>query len=194
MALMPQNIPREHKDGLCESTRQPVSFGPTSGHLRADNCPMIVVTYGDPWETDPCDLLPPDAFHAADETPTDRRLLRSRFGLLEENTGKNSSAVRSRILSCTAGWPTPPTSREFFLALRDASPSSRQKTVIRAWLAEATYQEIMLAWLEEAFSWRELVVAVHRVGYQRNDLNRYLNQFAKSEAERVLECPSQPSI
>ena len=188
------DIRREHEDRARENARQSDSPGPASRHLPANNRPMIVIKYGDPWETDPCNLLPPDAFHTADETPTDRRSLRSRFGLPEGSTGENSSAVRSRFVSCTAGWPTPPTSEEFYLAVQAAAPSSRQKAVIRAWLAEATYQEIMLAWLEEAFSWRELVAAVHRVGYQPYGLNRYLNQFAKPEAERVLECQPQPLI
>ncbi len=154
----------------------------------------IVVTFGDPWETEPCELLPPKDFHDAAGTPIDRRMLRSRFGVSEEGTGPNSSAIRSRFMSCTAGWPTPPTSKELYLAVRAENPSPRQKTVIRAWLAEATYQEIIRAWMEEAFSWRDLVAAVHRVGHRHNGLNRYLNQFARFEAKHPLECPPQPSI
>ena len=194
MASKLENVRREHGDRACKSARRSGSHRRADRRLPVGGRPPIVVKYGDPWETDPCTLLPSDAFHAPGESPTDRRSLRKRFGLPEESTKKNSSAVRSRFLSCTAGWPTPPTSREFYLAVREATPSSRQKAVIRAWLAEATYQEIMLAWLEEAFSWRELVAAVHRVGYHHHGLNRYLNQFAKPEVKRVLDCPPQPSI
>ena len=189
-----KNTRRKQNNRVRENTRQGGFSVPIGRHLYAENRPTIVVTYGDPWDTEPCLLLHPDDFHGADETPTDRRELRSRFGLSEEDTGKNSSAVRSRFMSCTAGWPVPPTSEDLYIALRADEPSSRQKAVTRTWLAEAAYREIMLAWLEEAFSWRELVAAVHRVEYQRNDLNRYLNQFAKSKAERSPECLSRPSI
>ena len=187
MTSMPQKNVTELERPVCVSARQAVSEPKRKNK-------KIAVTYGDPWETEPCDLLPPNEFHAADESPTDRLMLRSRFGVPDENTGPNSSAVRSRFISCTAGWPTPPTSSEFFLALQAEDPSSRQKAVVRAWLAEATYQEIILAWLEEAYSWQDLVAAVHRVGYRHNGLNRYLNQFAKREAKQALECLPQPSF
>lgn len=193
MASLSRNTRREHDEPMRDNTRQVGLPAPIGGHFPTENGPTITVSYGDPWETEPCALLPPGDFHAACETPTDRRALRSRFGFPDESTGRNSSTVRSLFMSCTAGWPIPPTSEEFYLALRADEPSSRQKAVIRTWLAEAAYGEIMLAWVEEAFSWRELVAAVHRIGYRRNDLNRYLNQFAKSERERSPECPSRPS-
>ena len=108
----------------------------------------------------------------------------------EASTGPNSATVGSRFMSCGAGWPTPPTAKEFYFAVRAEQPGLRQRVVVRAWLREATYQEIMLAWLEEAFSWRILVAAIHRLKYQSNGLNRYLNQFAKPATERTYECPA----
>ena len=99
----------------------------------------------------------------------------------EASTGQNSASVRARLLSCTAGWPSPPTAAELYHALRSERPSPREATVIRAWLREATYSEILLAWVEEAYSWRDLVAAIHRVGFRRNGLNRHLNRFAKPE-------------
>ena len=193
MSSIRQNNVSEQGNQVWGSTEQRVS---ARAGMPAYKGPLreIVVTYGDPWETEPCELLPPDDFDDAAGTPIDRRTLRSRFGESEEDTGPDSSAVRSRFMSCTAGWPVPPTSGEFYLAVQAEDPSSRQKTVIRAWLAEATYREIIRAWMEEAFSWRDLVAAVHRVGYCSNGLNRYLNQFARCEAKRSVECLPQPSI
>ena len=135
----------------------------------------IAVTYGDP-----CDLLPPEAFHADGETPTDRHAIRSACGLPEDAAKERIAAVEARFFSCTAGWREPPTSEEFYHAVRASAPTPRQKHVIEAWLSEAEHCEILRAWLEEAYSWRDLVGAMHRIGYRRNELGRYLNQFAKT--------------
>lgn len=140
----------------------------------------ISVTYGDPWHLEPCDLLPPEAFHADGETPTDRQAIRAACGLQEDGTKERSAAVHARFFSCTAGWRTPPTSEEFYHAVQACAPTPRQKHVIEAWLSEAEQGEILRAWLEEAYSWRDLVAAMHRIGYRRNELSRYLNQFAKA--------------
>ena len=142
--------------------------------------PRIAVTYGDPWHLEPCDLLPPEAFHAEEDTPTDRHAIRAACGLPEDATKERSAAVHAKFFSCTAGWRTPPTSEEFYHAVRAAPPTPRQKHVIEAWLHEAEHWEILRAWLEEAYSWREIVAAMHRTGYRRNELSRYLNQFAKA--------------
>ena len=138
------------------------------------------ISYGDPWETEPCDLLPPEAFHGPGESPTDRRSLRERLGVDEAATGPNSEAVRSRFASCTAGWPRPPTAAELYDAIRAERPSDRQHVVVDAWLREASCGDIVRAWLEEAYSWRELAAAIHRTGHRRHCLNRCLNQFAAS--------------
>ena len=135
------------------------------------------VIFGDP-EDRPCDLLPPEAFPAPDEIRPDPEL-RRRGGTPDDETGPDSRAVYRRFLSSCAGWPHPPTPREFYEALREANPSRRQRAVLRTWFREATNSEILWGWIEEAYTWPMLVAAIHRTGYRRNALSHYLNGFAK---------------
>ncbi len=143
----------------------------------------IEVRFGDPLDVSPCELLPEEAFDGPGESATDRAAIRRTFGFDEKHTGPNSSAVRSRFFSCTAGWPEPPTPGEFYRAVRDPRPSPRARAVLHAWVNEATDGEIVRAWIEEAYSWRELVAAVHRIGHRRNRINRLLNRFARARPD-----------
>ena len=161
----------------------------------------INITYGDPEVAGACDLLPAGAFHRDGESSGVRRGIREATGWPEIGTGKpwqpqsstnllgpHSHTVRSRFFSCTAGWHKPPTAEEFHEAVQacqkpvaDGQPvpvTPRQQEIIRTWLREAEPGEMVLAWLEEAYEWRELVAAAHVVGYYRNELNYFLNQFA----------------
>ena len=137
----------------------------------------VRVDYGDEVES-PCELLPETAFRTDDEIRVDRPALRATYGVSGDEIGPNSATVRGRLFSCTAGWPHPPESADLYEALRAESPTPRQSSVIRAWLQEATLVEIMLAWIEEVYSWRVLVRAIHRLGHRDPRLNRYVNQFA----------------
>ena len=139
--------------------------------------PRVEVFYGDEVESR-CDLLPETAFRTDRETRVDKPALRAMYGVSGDELGPNSATVRSRLFSCTAGWPQPPGPADLHEALRAENPTPRQASVIRAWLQEATLVEIMLAWIEDAYSWRVLVRAIHRLGYRDPRLNRYLNQFA----------------
>ena len=145
--------------------------------VRAQPALLIPVVYGDEDER-PCALLPEAAFRSDSETTADRPALRAMYGASDDEVGPNSATVRWRFFSCTAGWPDPPGSADLYDALRAETPTSRQASVIRAWLQEATIQELTLAWVEEAYSWRLLARAVHRLGHKDPRLNRYLNQFA----------------
>ena len=135
------------------------------------------VVFGDP-EDRPCDLLPPEAFPTPEDVRPDPGL-RRRGGTPDEETGPNSHAVYWRFFSSCAGWPVPPTPREFYDAIREENPSRRQRAVLRTWFREATNSEILWGWIEEAYTWPMLVAAVHRIGYHRNALNHYLNGFAR---------------
>ena len=149
-----------------------------TGRKAATVIPRVEVVYGDEVES-PCDLLPETAFRADHETPrVDRPALRAMYGVSGDELGPNSATVRGRLFSCTAGWPQPPGAADLYESLRAEKPTPRQASMVRAWLQEATLVEIMLAWIEEAYSWRILVRAMHRLGYRDPRLNRYLNQFA----------------
>ena len=64
--------------------------------------------------------------------------------------------------------------------------TSRQASVIRAWLQEATIQELTLAWVEEAYSWRLLVRAVHRLGHKDPSAEPLSEPVRRSEAGRIV--------
>lgn len=137
----------------------------------------LEVIYGEPQDR-PCDLLPPEAF----PTPADIRpdaALRRQGGVPDEETGPDCHVVYWRFFSSCAGWPRPPTPREFYEAIREENPDRRQRAVLRTWFREATNREILRGWIEEAYTWPMLVAAIHRIGYRRNRLSHYLNGFAK---------------
>ena len=184
MLEQPRNEEQAAEPSLSNELPSSERFAPYGKRIASEAArgvdPRIAVTYGDPWHLEACELLPPEAFHADGESPTDRHAIRAACGLREDATKERSAAVHARFFSCTAGWRTPPTSDEFYHAVRAATPTPRQKHVIEAWLSEAEHWEILRAWLEEAYSWRDLVLAMHRTGYRRNELSRYLNQFAKA--------------
>ena len=127
---------------------------------------------------EPCELLPPGAFPVVDDPPPNRELRRL-WGAPDAQTGEHSHAVTWRFFSSCAGWPRPPTAEEFYRALRADSPTPRQRGVIRTWLREATYSELLQGWIEEAYTWRELVTAAHRVGFDVYGTCRWLNGFAR---------------
>ncbi len=135
------------------------------------------ITWGDAWEMTPCVLLPVEAF--ADSDDVRRNVgLRRLWGAPDEETREHSRAVTWRFFSCTAGWPEPPTAAELYVAIQAVAPTPRQRAVIRTWLEEATYEELMLAWIEEAYTWQELVAAAHRIGFNGYGISRWLNALA----------------
>ena len=131
-------------------------------------------------DAEPIMLAPAEAFG-------DRRgsaELRARCGIRTEPgaTGPESSAVAARIAGSCAGWVEPPTAAEFFEAVRAEAPTTRQADIISMWLLEATNDEVLLAWAEEAYSFRELVNAIHKAGAAGDHpaRNQQLNRFTRA--------------
>ena len=108
--------------------------------------------------------------------------LRDKIGLSRtaDEIGARSRTVRRRIRSSCAGWPNPPTSEEFRNAMQASEPSDRQQDIVTMWVLEATWTEMLLAWAEEAYSWRELVNAIHAAGAARDhpERNQDLNSLS----------------
>lgn len=143
---------------------------------RADR-DVIRIEYTRP-DLAPCELAP--AEHFSDE-PAPRRL-RERAGALgPEGTGRRSSAVEGRFLSSCAGWKVPPTAEELYEAIRAGKPSKRQETVLRTWLLEATWVELLDAWVQQVYTWRELATAMHRIGYDEPILCHAMNELATGQ-------------
>ena len=122
-------------------------------------------------------LKPAEAFEDRQATAA----LRSRCGIERQadELGRQSLAVADRIASSCAGWAKRPTAGEFYDALRAEAPTDRQRSLIAMWVREATNAELLMAWIDEVYTDRELVAAIHRAGAadvnrKRNaDLNRW---------------------
>ena len=124
-------------------------------------------------------LAPPDAF----DDERSNASVRAECGLTTtpDETGRRSRTVRNRIARSTAGWAETPDAAEFHDALRAEEPTQRQRNLISTWMLEASNEDIILAWAEEAYTMRELVAAIHRAGAQDDNpvLNGYLNSLVK---------------
>ena len=123
-------------------------------------------------------LKPADCFSAAEATREDLAWMRGRDADVEE-TGRESRAVRIRILRSCAGWGKKPTPAEFYDAVRADTPSKRQRSIIRMWERESTFVERVTAWAEGAYTMRQLVHALHAAGCSDTPIAGEINMWAR---------------
>ena len=129
-----------------------------------------------------CALSPPEAF-SADPAPPEA-IERLCPGIDRAETGRNARAVAGRIGSSCAGWARPPTPAEFYEAVRAERPSERQKAVVLMWVTEATTHEIMAAWAQHAYTFRQLARAAAAAGLTYPGPIQQLNYIAAPLHER----------
>ena len=129
-----------------------------------------------------CPLRPPEAF-SADPAPPEA-LERLCPGTDPAETGRRARAVAARIGSSCAGWAKPPTPAEFYDAVRAEEPSERQKALVLMWVSEATTHEIMAAWAQHAYTFRQLARAAARAGLTYPAPIEQLNYIATPYPER----------
>lgn len=106
-------------------------------------------------------LLPAGAFSDRPATEDDFRRLCARG----TPRGRHARAVQRRLASGCAGWKRRPTAEEFYDAVRAEQPTDRQASIIRMWGAEATAGELIEAWVQHAYTLRQLVAALHRANF-----------------------------
>ena len=122
----------------------------------------------------PATLLPPDAF-------SDRPASEDDFHRLYAPgtpRDRHALAVRLRLASGCAGWKRRPTAEEFYDAVRAERPTERQASIIRMWGTEATTGEIIEAWVQHAYTLRELVAALHRADFAYAPRIHTINRWA----------------
>ena len=126
-----------------------------------------------------CELLEPEAFGDTEATDDDQR----RFGRSRDprDSRERSLAVRIRLARSCAGWSEPPTSEEFYRAIRAERPDGRQAAILRVWVTETDWQELMQGWAERAYTLRQLVGSLHRAGVHRCRAARILNGWRRDE-------------
>ena len=121
-------------------------------------------------------LLPPERF--SDEPATPWHGQRIGAPTAPEKTREHSLAVASRLGFSCAGWPRRPSSVEFYEAVRGNPLTERQVAILDTWATEANWPELMAAWTQHAYTFRELVTALHRAGLVRCRAAASLNRWA----------------
>ena len=122
----------------------------------------------------PAMLLPPGAFSDRPAAEDDFR----RLCAPGTPRGRHALAVQRRLASGCAGWKRRPTAEEFYDAVRAERPTERQAGIIRMWGAEATAGELIEAWVQHAYTLRELVAAMHRANFSCAPRIHKINRWA----------------
>ena len=124
-------------------------------------------------------LPPPEAF-PDDYTPPSA-LLEYRPGADPAETGPRSRTIRIVIHRRCCGWRTRPTPQEVYDAMRADQPTPRQVEVMTVVLNSATFDEMLLAHLEGAFTWRQVVRAMRLHHCSPPKRARQLVRFARRD-------------
>ena len=127
-----------------------------------------------------CRLKPPEAFCDAPAPAEALRRLCPRLcpGLDPVLTGRRGHAVEWRIVRSCCGWGRPPTTGEFYDAFHTDTPDRGQKSHIYMWGTEATFTELFEAWAQRAYTFRELVRALHLAEFPWPERIAEINQWA----------------
>ena len=96
---------------------------------------------------------------------------------VKEGRGRESSTVRGLLGGGCCGWGRPPDAAELYDAMRTRRPTPRQLAVAGAFIGEAGIDDLLMAHLEGAFTWRQLAAMLHRLGMETSELSPYLNRW-----------------
>ena len=121
-------------------------------------------------------LAPIDAF--PDEYSTADDLAAVRFDADPGATGPHSQTIRGLLGGACAGWRVRPTSVELYDALRADNPTNRQRSIATVLINEASFEDLVNAHTEGAFTWRQLARAARRQGTVPPRRIRQINAFA----------------
>ena len=127
-------------------------------------------------DTSPVRLPRPEAFPDGYTPPS--TLLKYRPNADPAETGSRSRTIRIVILRRCCGWRTRPTTQEVYDAMRAEEPTPRQVAVMTVVLNSATFDEMVLAHLEGAFTWRQAARAMHLHHCSPPQRARQLARFA----------------
>lgn len=106
---------------------------------------------------------------------------RARYGhtIPDDETGPHSRTVTSRLRMSCAGWRRVPSAAEFHDAIHRPAGTDRETAILLTWFHEADMEEQLDARLEGAYSWRQLVRALHRVRLTMGQGAERINRFAQ---------------
>ena len=127
--------------------------------------------------------MPPlDRF--SDEYAPEERLLELYPDAEPTRTGAQSQAVRGIICGGCCGWVEPPTSEEVYEAMRAERKTPRQRAAARVLTHEADFVDLMKAYTERAFTWRQLARALKDQGGQPPERAAMIRRLARQEPWR----------
>ena len=121
-------------------------------------------------------LAPTDAF--PDEYSTADDLAAVGLDADPNAIGPNSQTIRGLLGGACAGWRVRPTSVELYDALRADNPTNRQRSIATVLINEASFEDLVNAHTEGAFTWRQLARAARRQGTVPPLRIRQINAFA----------------
>ncbi len=107
----------------------------------------------------------PDEYSAADET-------------IEGKRGREATVVEGVLAQNCAGWRSPPRAVELFEAMQADEPSRRQLAVATAFVKGAHVNDILMATLQGAFTWRQLASMLYTLKMEKTELSPHLNRWA----------------
>ena len=116
------------------------------------------------------ELLPPECFD--DEFARPEEYFEASVGWEYPHpprTGAASPALAGVIYSRCRGWKKPPTPKELYDAFRSKAPTQRELALLDTWFREATVGELTEAHAQQAYTNRELVRALHAIGFSRTE-------------------------
>lgn len=116
-------------------------------------------------------VLPPERFGDEYAEPDPR--------FPNEGRGPAADAIRGLIAGACCGWQTPPTADEFYEAIRAERPTERQQIVASALVREASNDTLALAYLQGAFTWRQVARVLRRTGAYSSSRARYVNRHGR---------------
>ena len=123
----------------------------------------------------PATLLPLEDF--SDEYAEPSRYRTVEQGRVREKAG----AIQGLIALDCSGWVDRPTTEEFYEAMRTKEPTRRQQSVTGI-LLRADFWDMVAAWMEAAFTWRQLARVVSREQHQEASLVHQINRCAKPKS------------
>ena len=89
---------------------------------------------------------------------------------------RHRAGSRHFFFRCTGH--RPPSSGEFYAAVRADSPDERQRAILDAWSSEAEDLEVLDAWAEHAYTFRQLALALQCSGITRCAIAEALNRLS----------------
>ena len=124
----------------------------------------------------PPTLAPIDAF--PDDYPTADDLAAVDLDADPDATGPHSQTIRGLLAGACVGWRVRPTSVELYDTLRADNPTRRQRSIATVLINEASFEELVNAHTEGAFTWRQLARPARRQGAAPSLRIRQINAFA----------------